>query len=1596
MGKSHVLGLAMDKVMALTRGLLGAVLVLGIVLFSLTAPQSAWATSYYVRDNFTTVAYTNNDGSVNWAGPWVETNDSGGAGGGNVQILSYELRVSSRATTNDGDLESIRRPVNLAAMLPGRPVLSFTFRDENLDTADTWTLDVYNGATWTTLETFTGDTTAGTRVFDLSAYANANSAIRFAITAGFDQTDESFFVDNVQITYFTTSSHTATDVRQTVQTYYIPVAEDQALQAMVAIQPGGAGIPAPVSPTAVYVSISINANNTVIYFDHWEDDFETAITAPVQTTTEVWGDNDFSNGAPPGYTTDLLDSGDIIILNNWVPTTHLEWIDFDGGDKIASTEAIAVTRTSWASGSGTLHGGSVEMLDTSVWGTRFDLPVHDTTAYDFTYTGVALMASEDGTAIYRNGAYVATLDEGESYLFNDTVAVGDIFTASAPVQANLLNGNIGSSYASDWLTLYPFDLLGNSYYAPVGPEGTVTTAVYLHNPNDFQITVNWATTAGAQTPQTINAHQAVRVTMPTANSGAHFYTTGATPPVFQAISMINSGGQANDWGYTLIPENQLTQQAMVGWGIGRDPTSATNPTENGSPVWVVAVGSGTMNVCVDYNGDGVGGLTDANGYHYERLFSLANLARAAIYDTDGDQTGMLLYLCNGSETGNVNKIAVAWGQDPATASAASPGLDVGTSVPPLPNFTAIKGAELVIDLNGNTRFDVRDTFAYNIVIKNTGALPVPAGSIVVSDIVPQYTTYVAGSTTFFDGSTTTSILDNTAPATAFPLDEGGYTINQTLPIEGEFTISFQVQIDPSLPGLTTIQNDAQVSGLDLSYEPAVEIVVQPPLVTNAIGNRVWIDENADGVQNPGEPGLPNVSVELYDASGVTLLDSVVTDLNGTYLFPDLASGTYQVRINSGSLPAGLSVSTLGTAGADFNNQAQPYAVSVGGGEDMTADFGYNWAPAANVNGNTGTGALGDRIWIDADGNGRQDPGEPGLSGVTVRLLTDDNGDGVYGGAGDNPAVSTATDAAGNYVFTGLAAGSYVVEVNGGSAPSGYTQTGDPDSTADNRTTQPLVLAPGDVYLNADFGYQPTGASGTIGNTVWFNPDGNTTLDTGEYGIPGVTVALIRDANGNGVWDAGEPVIATDVTDGSGAYSFGGLPLDDGDGDADYLVWVNDTDNVLGELVPTYDADGLSTPAGGLQTTGVSAVALAAGSPANTNQNFGYGPEPIDPAEAGVIGDTLFLDRNGNGAFDPGEGLENVEVELLDSSGNTLIAYTRTDENGHYAFGGLADGAYTIRVAQSTLPNGGAGLTNSVDPDTASPGDNESAVTLAAGSRINLAQDFGYIDSTPGTIGGTLWADTGADGTLDGSESGRFSGVSVALLDADGDVVATTVTDSNGDYSFPGLPAGTYTVHVTDADNLLDGDWHSLGATPGADGNSQSDPYAVVLAAGGSNTTADFGYYREPASLGDFVWDDLDQDGIQAPGEPGVAGVVVNLTITYPNGAVVTLVDITDGNGAYRFANLLLDEDFDGAGAGEPTYAITFAAPSGYLASPANQGGDDAADSDGTSVTVAPVEGQDDTTIDSGFYAVVDIGDRVWLDWDGDGVQDGDEPGVCPA
>jgi uncharacterized repeat protein (TIGR01451 family)/fimbrial isopeptide formation D2 family protein len=876
-------------------------------------------------------------------------------------------------------------------------------------------------------------------------------------------------------------------------------------------------------------------------------------------------------------------------------------------------------------------------------------------------------------------------------------------------------------------------------------------------------------------------------------------------------------------------------------------------------------------------------------------------------------------------------------------------------------------------INTSATQTIDPNVAIGEVITYSLVITLPEGtlsSLRITDTIPVGMSYITGTvaldTTGYNGTlpapTVTSAWgsgNDIVLAFAGPINvpADGITTNS------RFTITFRAVV-LTVPDQTVLPNTAIVQvggGVPAMSNTVTVIVITTP---GAVGDRIWLDENSDGVQDAGEAGIPNVSVTITgtDIFGNAVNITTVTDTEGNYIFPNLQPGSYTVTVNPATLPTGLATNPT----YDENGIGTPNVSTVTlnlGQEYVTADFGYNWAASGDVTTNTGTGAIGDRLWIDADGDGQQDPNEAGLPGVSVALITP-GADGVFGTSDDVTATTTTTNATGNYIFDGLVAGSYVVRVNGGVVPTGYTQTGDPDAwgalctTCDNRTTTPILLAPGDVYVNTDFGYRPTGSSNTIGNTIFFDSNGDG-LGAGELGIPGVSVALL-DGSGN--------VIATTVTNANGQYSFPGLP------DGTYTVWVNDTANVLGGQVQT------STPSSSVENgqpcgtcTGRNTVTVSVASGAgNTFQDFGYAPNSHSTGD-GLIGDTIFLDRDGSLSYNPGEGLEGVRVNLFSDTngdgnydaGEPIIAATLTDENGHYAFGNLPAGNYVVQVDTTTLP---AGLTNTVDA-----GDgvlNEGGVTLAAGG-VNLNQDFGYAAATPNTISGTIWRDTNADGTL--TEAGRFAGITVALYDTNGNIVATTTTDVNGNYTFANLPDGTYRVDVTDSANLLNGYWHSTGATPGADNNSQSDTYTVTVTGGQANSTADFGYFRDPAGVGNFVWLDLNNDGVQDSGEPGIKGITVTLTITYPNGTVTNLAVRSQALGAYNFGNLLLDENNTAIA----SYSIKISTPPGATPSPTFVvTATTATDSNGINMALAsPARGQTDETYDSGFFTTrIDLGD----------------------
>jgi uncharacterized repeat protein (TIGR01451 family) len=658
-----------------------------------------------------------------------------------------------------------------------------------------------------------------------------------------------------------------------VQVFYVPIPEDQAFTSLAAMFPGNAacgvvGFAEVAEPITTYNSISILAEGTIIYYDHWEDGFETDISHPTQPSSQIWGDGVVGNGRPPNINSDLLAPNTVLVLRSDVTLADRQFdIDFDGGDRIAASRTIAFTRAFWARGPNTLQAGAVEVYPTDEWGTRFRAPagVNTPSPSLFEYTALVIMAANNGTLVEvdldANGTIDAqtTLNQGQSYLTAGTVRQGALVQASAPVQVAMVTGDICDTYEARWYVLFPENQWTNRYYSPVSTSAEFGTTAFLYNPHGSALTVTRETQGGGLLNVNIAAQSGISVPVPS-TSGAAFVAADGRP--FLAIAAVDTTNPENsrgDWGFALIPERQLTAQTLIGWGAGRNPDSLVNPNENSSPVWVIPVypdgETGPVNICIDYNGDGQGNLVDVNGFEYDQLLPLAEFASARVFDPDGDQTGMLLYVCPAAANQPVTaRLAAAWGEDPAIATPGQPALDLGTTAPPTAMFEAGKAATLIADADGDGEADGGDSLRYAVLIRNASRVPIPGLSI--SDTVPLHTTYLTSTTTVDLGSGPAPVPD--VGSTAFPLDEGGIPLG-TLPSNGLFTVTFDVRIVSPLPaGVDRVRNVAVVRAGDEQREPEVETPVDfDPVVT------VIKAVNGDDADTPPGPQVRAGSVVTW-------------------------------------------------------------------------------------------------------------------------------------------------------------------------------------------------------------------------------------------------------------------------------------------------------------------------------------------------------------------------------------------------------------------------------------------------------------------------------------------------------------------------------------------------------------------------------------------------------------------------------------------------------------------------------------------------------------------------------------------------------------
>ncbi len=669
----------------------------------------------------------------------------------------------------------------------------------------------------------------------------------------------------------------------------------------------------------------------------------------------------------------------------------------------------------------------------------------------------------------------------------------------------------------------------------------------------------------------------------------------------------------------------------------------------------------------------------------------------------------------------------------------------------------------------------------------------------------------------------------------------------------------------------------------------------------SLGDKVWRDDDKDGIQDAGEPGVAGITVTLFrngglDGNPATTADNNIpyatttTDAYGMYLFEDLPAGTYEVGF---TLPSNY---TFTTQTNTTDNTVVTGGSTAVNGSDANVGTGRTGAivlSAGEKNRDVDAGiifttptkqSLGDRVWLDTDKDGIQDSGENGIAGVTVSLYRATGPDGIAGNADDAlPYLTTLTDATGNYLFDNIPVGTYEV---GFTAPVGYIgspQTNTTDntvvtggSTAVNGSdanvisgrTGNIVISANENNRDVDAGFYPQDVNNaSLGNVVWYDVDQDGIQDTGEPGVAGVLVELLDGANNPIYVNAAGAIVAmgapgavayTAITNALGKYQFNNLLAN-----VPYKVKFNPPAGYTVSSSNVGTNDYVNSDAG---RDGVNTSQQVILSPGQHNPSIDAGMYQSGANTRGRLGDKVWFDNNKNGLQDGGEaGVPGVTVNLYTNGADGIpgnaddvfVGTTVTDAEGMYQFVNLNNGSYNVGF--TNIPAGYSFTTQAADANTVDGSDvnpltgrTTSASFTISGATVISTVDAGIVPGVPsglGSLGNRVWYDVDGDGIQDVDELG-VQGVTVNLykdLDGDGNIsgseysmpFASTTTNGLGEYMFGGLDRSVYQIGFT---NIPAGYMASPKDVTASGGNEVNDSDGYPISSGTSFT--DFVYLSQ--------------------------------------------------------------------------------------------------------------------------------------------------------
>jgi hypothetical protein len=754
------------------------------------------------------------------------------------------------------------------------------------------------------------------------------------------------------------------------------------------------------------------------------------------------------------------------------------------------------------------------------------------------------------------------------------------------------------------------------------------------------------------------------------------------------------------------------------------------------------------------------------------------------------------------------------------------------------------------DNNNNNRLDSRESSTATLFLEKTNISTTDSAFGFVNDFASG--PFGAGRKLIYDREQTSEAGE----LGTFFLRGGGLYTSTTIPT---FLMEYATQLDPLNPAVVptpAVSGSGTIWDIDTTWTEFTQGLSEQWKVEFLSAT----DTNNDGLlENINVLGfldspkglpvwVPKAEVSAYTSRGGSLSDLVDINPSSTWFY------------NTKSLDAKDWEWSFDRQGADVNF----VRISFIGQKTLNSDVGFafdNFKTYAEDIETKNIGVfepatIGDKVWVDSDGDGIQDTGEAGVAGVTVELL-DENGNSF------STPITTTTDANGKYSFN-VAPGTYSVKFSNPSTTlyTGFTLadqgTDDVDSDANSSgLTNSVTVESGEINNTLDAGLVPKPPEVlpvSIGNFVWEDSNGNGIQDSGEPGISEVTVEVF----------SGSTPVQTLITDGNGAYNFSNLP-------GTYTVVV--------------------TAPGGYTATATGKGTTATDSNFNgssTTLNSGQGDDTIDfgfykPAS---IGNFVWLDSNADGKQTTGEnGINNVTVKLLDSNQEWITSGV-TDAEGFYQFTNLAPGTYYVEFIEPAGVNGfttanvGDNNFDNIDSDAIFPPGTAGPVVLTSG-QYNDTIDAGFLAPPPPPtqylIGDKVWSDTNQDGLQDTGEAG-IGGITVRLLDSTGtSVLHTTTTDSLGFYSFT-VNNGTYVVEFAPSTTAygftqanIVGDNVTINYDDiDSDADVLTGRTATVTVNGADNLTVDAGLYIRPGTPEGFTIGYWRNNGlpVRPNGQPG--------------------------------------------------------------------------------------------------------------------------------